>query len=578
MRSLNQIKDLFQIPFSKSGSEKERKRVLLQISLFFLLAVMSLLNLSDWLGYPNTPVSSLIINGLSLIFFTILFLINKKKYNPLISFFIITIFQALAIYEVFLDKPFIEILFSNALITLTIISLVTLLYNPKFLFVIIFALMELIAFMILPSFFQNKGEQGKAVPYAIVVFYIMLIILITGKYYNKRLGEIHKSNRKLKILKEEAVMASRFKSEFLANMSHELRTPMNAIIGMINLVRLNEDTDEHKNYLDIINDSSEYLLSLINDILDISKIEAGYFKLNNSVFPLSELITSVESMFKYLAYDKSLELLVSLDKKLPIYIFSDMNRIKQVLFNLISNAVKFTGKGSIQLNVNLLSSSGDTLSIEFQVSDTGIGIKQEEIPKLFQRFYQTDSSKKIGNSSGLGLYICKKIISLMGGNISVKSKYGKGTKVSFSILSSLIEDKSIPKEVEKETNFELPSEMKILLVEDNLINLKILEKLIKTIKLEAETASNGKECIEKLSTYKADIIFMDLDMPIMDGIEATQFIRKSSFEYKDIPIIALSAHALPEIIDECKKNGMNDFISKPINIDKIYNILSKYSK
>lgn len=143
----------------------------------------------------------------------------------------------------------------------------------------------------------------------------------------------------------------------------------------------------------------------------------------------------------------------------------------------------------------------------------------------------------------------------MGGNISVKSKYGKGTKVSFSILSSLIEDKSIPKEVEKETNFELPSEMKILLVEDNLINLKILEKLIKTIKLEAETASNGKECIEKLSTYKADIIFMDLDMPIMDGIEATQFIRKSSFEYKDIPIIALSAHALPEIIDECKKRN-----------------------
>ncbi|WP_052723686.1 PAS domain S-box protein [Paenibacillus wulumuqiensis] len=381
--------------------------------------------------------------------------------------------------------------------------------------------------------------------------------------------------------REVAEQADRAKSEFLAIISHELRTPMNGMIGMLDLLRDTLETQEQQEYADIVMDSSNALLKIVNELLDFSKIEAGRMELEYEPVYLQELLEQITELFEKPALDKNITLNTRLDPTLPESIISDGNRLRQVLINLVGNAVKFTDVGGVLMSVQMKPQpDASRIMIEFAVQDTGMGIPADQQAKLFQPFSQIGTARHGG--TGLGLSICKKIIELMGGDVHMESREGEGSTFSFTLLLN-VEDYEglstvIPEYLpgqEMKTGTYGP--LRILIAEDHIVNQKLLRTILTKKGYQPDVVYNGQEAVTAVSQQTYDIIFMDVNMPHMDGMEATRQIRRmTELAYQPI-IIAVTAFARKEERQLCMESGMEDFISKPLRISDVEHSLERWS-
>ncbi len=377
--------------------------------------------------------------------------------------------------------------------------------------------------------------------------------------------------------RQKAEEAKKFEQQFLANMSHEIRTPMNVVMGMTNLLLKTSLNDQQHKYMSAIKDSSENLLVIINDILDLSKIEAGKIDFEQISFSLNDTVKLVDTTLKYKVEEKGLEMFIELDPSIPEMVIGDPVRLSQVLLNLAGNAVKFTAKGTIVIRTRKLKEENEKLWVEFSVIDTGIGIAENIAPRIFESFTQahSDTTRKYGGT-GLGLTISKQLVELQGGSIHLKSKINEGSEFSFILPYGIANETRQEKKVLK-TDQKILDELgtkKVLLVEDNEFNQIVandtLKDLIKGISI--QIASNGKEAIELLRKNKFDLVIMDIQMPEMDGYEATKFIR-TNFKKPvcDIPVLAMTANVIKEEIEKCFDSGMNAYIAKPFDPDDLLN-------
>lgn len=392
--------------------------------------------------------------------------------------------------------------------------------------------------------------------------------------------------QKAEMEKEKAEAASKAKSTFLSSMSHEIRTPMNTIVGMTEVLLREEHSKETREYLNNIKVSGESLLTIINDILDFSKIESGKMDIVENTYNPIAMLNDLKMMFENRVLDKPIELIYQIDNNIPEVLFGDEHRLRQVIINLVNNAIKFTDEGYVKLSVESKKVDDEKVELFFKVEDTGIGIREEELPKLFGSFEQLDVKKNYEKEgTGLGLAISKQLVTLMDGTIGVDSRYGKGSTFYFSVPQMIATKVADSAENSKEydnrieaskMNFTL-SDAHILLVDDNEMNIKVTKALLKPFKLNIDTASNGKEAVDMVKNNKYDLVFMDHMMPIMDGVEATKVIRKLEGEYySKLPIIALTANVMQDARELFAKEKMNDFVAKPIQIEEITDCLLKW--
>ena len=362
--------------------------------------------------------------------------------------------------------------------------------------------------------------------------------------------------------KREAERANAAKSDFIATVSHEIRTPLNAIIGLANMLKNTSLNNRQQEYLQNLQESSQVLLNLINDTLDFSKIESGKLEIIPEYFKLTHLLTHLQKMFEMLFLQKSLNYVFTFDDDLPEVVYGDDKRIKQILTNILNNALKYTKYGSVCFSVHKLTNG----QIEFRVTDTGIGMQEDAIPRIFSTFEQLDLIRNKGVvGTGLGLAITKRLCDLMNGSIDVESTYGEGSR--FSVVLNLPEG-SIS-DLPCDDHLEMPAfkvfECRALLVDDIEINLQIAAYQLEQYGIGIDYARNGKEAIEKAMDNYYDIIFMDHMMPEMDGIEATSVIRTMNDYTAAVPIVALSANAVGDAVKKFYASGFTDFLAKPID-------------
>ncbi len=386
------------------------------------------------------------------------------------------------------------------------------------------------------------------------------------------------AQEQLKSAKEKAEFANMQKSRFLANVSHEIRTPMNGILGLTNILSKTHLAPQQREYLELIQMSSESLLTVLNDILDLSKIQEDKIELHYEIFDLPQLIESIRKSFEFRLSESGVVFRSETDPTLPRFVFGDSNRLRQVLVNLYSNAIKFTTEGSITLTTVVKNIKDGKATFEFSLADTGTGIPEHTRERIFDSFTQADFSRtRQKGGTGLGLAICKKLIELMDGHIHVESEVGHGSNFIFDIKVSIPDEDDIKlfQSLDNEIQYTLAdfSGMKILIAEDNFINQKYVSALLSNNGIKYNIAANGKEAVELFKSNTYDCILMDIQMPEMDGVEATQKIREIEAGDSHIPIIALTASAFIEEKEKFLKEGMDDYISKPVDESKLLDSL-----
>lgn len=412
----------------------------------------------------------------------------------------------------------------------------------------------------------------------------VFVIVATGVIFYSALNGHEKLYRQAQLAQMEseqdqavAESANRAKSVFLANMSHELRTPLNAILGFSQLMARDATLDTtHHDHIEIINRSGEHLLGLINNVLDMAKIESGYITVQERRFDLRKMIENLTAMFHLPANSKGLSLTVECASDVPTYVKMDDGRLRQVLINLLGNAIKFTSTGGVMLRVSRAEGQD---RLHFEVEDTGIGIAPEELPTLFQPFAQTASGRQTGEGTGLGLPISRQFIRLMGGELVVQSQPGKGTCFSFDVLAHGADQGEIgqhakikPRVVGLEAD---QPTYRLLIVDDQADSRQLLVELLRAVGFEVQTASNGQEGVLLWQEWHPHLIWMDMRMPVMNGREATQKI-KSLPGGKETIIIALTASSFAEEREQILADGCNDFIRKPYREDEIFDALTRH--
>jgi signal transduction histidine kinase len=422
--------------------------------------------------------------------------------------------------------------------------------------------------------------------------FILLIFIHSHLYsaFIKNLKQLRESaheqktlNRKLEKAIEKAEKSAHAQSEFLSTMSHEIRTPLNAVIGMSNLLMMGSPRPEQKENLEILKFSANNLLAIVNDVLDFNKIESGKLVFENVRFDLAELMYNICGGQMLKAHEKGLQFAFTIDNTLKNKVFfGDPTRITQVVFNLVSNAIKFTPKGNVWVNLSCLEDRHNTVTVRFSVKDTGIGIKDSNLKNIFEPFTQESlaATREYGGT-GLGLAIVKRLLELQGTHIEVVSTLGEGSEFLFDMalpVSTEVAAKSSAKPVEIALADGLKS-LKVLIAEDNMVNVMLMKKLLSKWKIIPTIAENGERAVEFMQYGNFDIILMDLQMPVMNGFDAAQEIRKMADPKKaKIPIIALTASALVDIKDRVFRVGMNDYVSKPFKpdelLEKIQNLIA----
>ncbi len=383
----------------------------------------------------------------------------------------------------------------------------------------------------------------------------------------------------LNISEKKERESAKIKDNFLANMSHEIRTPLNAILGFTNLLQRKAADAETKGYVQTIQKSGENLLNIVNDILDLSKIEAGMIRIEPAPFSLRNTIHAVEKLFAEKALEKEIALTVSVDDNLPDGLFGDAGRLTQILVNMVSNALKFTGSGSVAVNVTQEANDNGKIDTGITVSDTGIGIPADKTTAIFERFMQAeDSVTRHYGGTGLGLAIVKDLVLLQGGTINVNSTPGTGTIFKIVIPYRMLRAKTMDNNLQQQSPYAEVSfnGVQVLVAEDNEINQSLLKHLFNYWQIPFDMVNNGKEVLEILSREKYDLILMDIQMPEMDGYTAASQIRERL--HLSTPIIAMTAHALAGEREKCLGFGMNDYISKPIKEEELYTLIGLYTQ
>ncbi|MCL2007966.1 MAG: ATP-binding protein [Treponema sp.] len=417
---------------------------------------------------------------------------------------------------------------------------------------------------------------------------ILLMFIIMNVYIHRSENTLAENNLRLieanriaESASQAALEASQAKSDFLANMSHEIRTPMNAITGMSELLLRRDLNEDARSDVRDIKQAATSLISIINDILDFSKIEAGKLEIIPVKYMLSLLVNDVVNIIRTRILEKPVQLIMKVDEKIPDNLFGDEVRLRQIILNLLSNAAKFTDEGQIVLSITIESQKGKQVFLKIAISDTGRGIKSDQIEKLFSDFMQIDTRKNRSiEGTGLGLAITKRLCDAMGASISVTSEYGKGS--IFTIIMPQIIDgyNTSPSLINKSENFSIKSifpDARLLIVDDTPINLKVAEGLLLPYKAKIDTCLSGEEAIEIIKQRQGeqayDLVFMDHMMPEMDGIETTAAIRALGVQ---VPIIALTANAVSGMREMFLEKGFNDFLAKPIDVSKLDEILSNW--
>jgi signal transduction histidine kinase/CheY-like chemotaxis protein len=399
-------------------------------------------------------------------------------------------------------------------------------------------------------------------PFIISLLFIFTIINIHSKTQDKLLKAI-----------EEAENANKAKSEFLSNMSHELRTPLNGIIGTTNLLIHESATKSQKKYHEVLQHTSDHMLHLINHILDFSKINEGKINLDRNPFNVKHTITKLCRVYLAQNTQESVQFLFEIDNELDRSVIGDDLRLKQILFNLLSNSFKFTKRGTITLKAKLLKSTSDVLSINFCVEDTGIGIKPEQFQKIFESFEQADTSttRNFGGT-GLGLSISRELVKLFGSSLKVESEYKKGSSFCFDIEME-INKEIVNNEAKLSDANKKITGLNILVAEDNKVNMMVLLTFLKRWDVSFTEVTNGALALKEFQKNDFDLILMDLEMPVMDGYTAIKEIRKLD---SNIPVIAFTAALYDNMILDLKEKGFDDYLHKPFNPTDLYNKISKY--
>jgi len=398
--------------------------------------------------------------------------------------------------------------------------------------------------------------------------YVEVIIDVTAK---------KKAELELISAKEEAMQLNRAKDMFISVMSHEIRTPLNAVIGISHLLQEDNPNESQKENLNILKFSAENLMTLINDVLDFTKVETGNIELEKINVDLRDMVQSVINSMQFKVQDKNISINAEFDNNLPAFVLGDKTRICQILLNLVGNSVKFTDKGVITIDLKVIEQNANEARIRFEVSDTGIGIKPDKINTIFESFKQADESiTRLYGGTGLGLAITKRLVELHDSRINVESVYGKGSKFWFTITFK----KSTDTIKTNTSTVEIGLKLNVLVADDNQINRMLIDKVLKKWGINADFAINGKQAIEKIDLNRNyDLVLMDIHMPEMDGLEAAKHIRSNpDTYYQQLPIIALTASMLSNQMGMIDDAGMNDYILKPFDPKNLYDKISKFSK